>query len=56
MIIDDEIIVRKITEDGLTNLGYNVISFEKPDDAIEYYRKKLSSYRFCYNRYDDAFS
>jgi len=39
MIIDDEIIVRKITEDGLTNLGYNVISFEKPDDAIEYYRK-----------------
>lgn len=41
MIIDDEDIIRQVTEEGLASLGYKVVSFNKPENAINYYRKNF---------------
>ena len=38
MIVDDENIIRMMTEEMLKDLGYNVIGFESPTAAIDYYR------------------
>jgi len=42
MIVDDEKMVRTITEESLKEIGYNVVGFCNPEEAINYYRKNHS--------------
>jgi len=46
MIVDDENIIRMISEEMLRELGYQVIGFEKPVEAVEYYHDHFSEIDF----------